>query len=280
MQSNLFPDLHLNDWKETRDTLHKYSQMVGAIRETMSDPHPHWWHISLLVSNRGLTTTPIRKTRDTADDQTFEVSLDLEKHKLKVESSFREEMQITLTGQSLSALCDETCALLTDIGVLTPIEKPSFIDGSPGKYISEKVANYWNALKKINRIMNKFRDELCGERSPVQLWSHHFDLAMSWYSGRLIPGIDPDDAESSKEQMMFGFSTGDENIPDAYFYITAYPIPEGFPNFEMPEGVRWSTEGISGGVLIYDSLVKSNNPEEMLLNYFRTFQHAGAELMK
>jgi hypothetical protein len=280
MQNNLFPDLHLNDWKETRDTLHKYSQMVGAIRETMSDPHPHWWHISLLVSKCGLTTTSIRKTRDPADDQSFEVSLDLEKHKLKVESSFREEMQIALTGQSLSALCDETCALLTDIGVHTPIERPSFIDGSPRKYNQEKARNYWNALEEINRIMNKFRAELSGERSPVQLWSHHFDLSMSWYSGRLIPDKDPDDAESSQEQMMFGFSTGDDGIPDAYFYIIPYPTPESFPNFDMPEGARWNAEGFSGGVLMYETLLKSDNPEELLLNYFRTFQKAGAELMK
>ena len=279
MQNSLFGNLHLNDWKETRDTLHKYSQVVGAIRENFSEPHPHWWHISLHVSDNGLTTTPLPVAKD-SPDKTFEVILDLQNHKLKIASNYRELKQISLTGQSLRALCEETRSLLSDIGVEITIDKEKFSDGKSGEYNEVAVSNYWNSLKEINRIMNKFRAELNGERSPVQLWSHHFDLAMSWYSGKLIPGIDPDDAESSKEQMMFGFSTGDDGIPDAYFYITAYPIPESFPNFDMPEGARWNTEGFSGGVLMYETLLKSNSLEELLLNYFRTFQNAGAELMK
>lgn len=279
MQNILFGDLHLNDWKETRDIIQKYSQMVGAIRENFSEPHPHWWHISLHVSDNGLTTTPLPVVKNSTD-KTFEIILDLQNHKLKIASNYRELKQISLTGQSLRALCEETCSLISDIGVETPIDKEKFSGGKAGEYNEIVVSNYWNSLKEINRIMNKFRAELNGERSPVQLWSHHFDLAMSWYSGRLIPDIDPDDAESSKEQMMFGFSTGDGGIPDAYFYITAYPIPASFPNFDMPEGARWNTEGFSGGVLMYETLLKSDNPEELLLNYFRTFQKAGAELMK
>lgn len=280
MQENVFPELSLSDWKETRDTIHKYCQMVGAIRETMSVPHPHWWHISLIVNEHGLTTTPIKKSKNTIDENLFEVLLDLEEHKLKIIFNYSEEMQIALTGQSLSALCDETCALLADIGVHTPIERPSFIDGTPGKYLPDKAANYWRALKEINKIFNEFRGELSGETSPVQLWPHHFDLSMSWFSGRLVPDKDPSDIESSKEQIMFGFSTGDDTIKDAYFYILPYPVPPGFPNFKLPEGARWNTKGFTGGVLMYESLLKSENPEEMLLNYFRTFQKAGSKLMK
>ena len=49
--------------------------MIGKIREKMSMPHPHWWHISLRVSDRGLTTTPIQKDKS-APGQTFEIILD------------------------------------------------------------------------------------------------------------------------------------------------------------------------------------------------------------
>ena len=67
MQNILFGDLHLNDWKETRDILQKYSQMVGAIRENFSEPHPHWWHISLHVSDNGLTTNPLPVVKNSTD---------------------------------------------------------------------------------------------------------------------------------------------------------------------------------------------------------------------
>ncbi len=271
--------LTLADWKVTRNTIQKYAQMLGAIRENSTEPHPHWWHISLRVTDNGLTTTPLPVVKDSTE-KTFEVILDFQNHKLRIESNYRELKQISLTGQSLSALCDETCSLLTDIGVTPSVDKSKFMDGKQGKYDPEYVMKYWKALKEVNELLNKFRDELDGERSPVQLWPHHFDLSMSWFSGRSVPGKDPNDAESSKEQMMFGLSTGDDGIPDAYFYITAYSIPKGFPNFDMPEGARWNTNGFQGGVMMYDTFANSNNPQEKLLNYFRTFQKAGALVMK
>ena len=101
MQNILFGDLNLNDWKETRDTLQKYSQMVGAIRENFSEPHPHWWHISLHVSDNGLTTTPLPVVKNSTD-KTFEIILDLQNHKLKIASNYRKLKQISLTGQSLT----------------------------------------------------------------------------------------------------------------------------------------------------------------------------------
>jgi len=103
---------------------------------------------------------------------------------------------------------------------------------------------------------------------------------MSWFSGRLVPDKDPNDPDSSKEQMMFGFSTGDDTIPDAYFYITAYPVPEELPNLKTPEDTRWNANGFQGGVMMYEEFAASDNPEEKLLNYFRTFQKAGAGLMR
>ncbi len=279
MSRTQLPPLILKDWRETRDTLQKYVQMVCAIRERMSTPHPHWWHISLRVSEKGFTTTPIPKDKNNPG-QTFEIILDLKNHHLIIESNFREAKRIKLTGQSLCALCEETCSLLTDIGVVLPLDKEKFTDGKSGKYDEIAATDYWTALKEINRITNKFCSELSGERSPVQLWSHHFDLSMSWFSGRLVPGKDSDDAESSKEQMMFGFSTGDDTITDAYFYIAAYPLPEGLSNLKTPEDSRWNSKGFQGEIMMYDSLANSENPEEKLLNYFRTFQNAGAELMR
>ena len=273
-----FPSLSLEEWRGTRDTLHKYAQMIGAVRQSISEPHPHWWHISLRASYKGLTTTPIPNNNG-VPGQTFEMILDLTNHQLVIESNFREVMKIKISGQSLSALCEETCSLLKDIGVSIPIDKEKFNGGKNCEYVETAAENYWIALKEIERIMNTFRSSLKLERSPVQLWPHHFDLSMSWFSGRLVPGKDPNDAESSKEQMMFGFSTGDDSISDPYFYILVYPIPEGFPDFQMPEYSRWNTDGFVGGVMMYDDFAKSKNPEVTLLNFFRTFQKEGAKLM-
>ena len=273
------PSLTLNDWIATRDTLHLYSQMVGKLRELMSPPNPHWWHISLRVSERGLTTTPMSKDKN-SPGQTFEVILDLINHHLIIESNFREIKRIKLTGQSLSALCVETCSLLNDLGVAAPIEKELFKDGKSRVYDKQAATEYWQSIKEIDRVLNVFRSELNSETSPVQLWPHHFDMSMSWFSGRLVPGKDPKDLDSSKEQMSFGFSTGDETIPGAYFYVLSYPVPDGLSKIELPVDARWNTEGFQGGVMMYEAYYNAENPEEKLLNFFRTFQRAGSELMK
>jgi hypothetical protein len=271
--------LTLNDWKGTRDTIQKYAQLVGALREKASIPHSHWWHISLSVTDKGLTTASLPKDKNTPG-QAFELFLDLNNHHLVIESNFRETKRIKLTGQSLYALCKETDSLLKDIGINISIDKDQFSKGKAGEYDEQAVRNYWNAIQEINKIMISFRSTLSGNKSPVQLWPHHFDMSLSWFSGRLVPGKDPNDAELSEEQMMFGFSTGDDGIPDAYFYITAYPIPDGFPNFDMPVGARWNTNGFQGGVMMYDEFASADNPKVTLLNYFKTFQKAGAKMMK
>ena len=143
------PPLPLNEWKETRDTLHKYCRMVGAIREAMSNPLPHSLHTNLLINSKGFTTSSLPKNIS-SPDQTFEILIDLNQKRLSVESNYREPLYITLTGQSLKALCDETCSLLVDIGITPPLEKPSFLEGMRGHFDNELLTNYWKTVTAIN----------------------------------------------------------------------------------------------------------------------------------
>ncbi len=56
--SQQLPILTLSDWNPTRDTLHQYAKIVGKPRGRYMPKSKHWWHITLNVSARGLTTTP------------------------------------------------------------------------------------------------------------------------------------------------------------------------------------------------------------------------------
>jgi hypothetical protein len=114
----------------------------------------------------------------------------------------------------------------------------------------------------------------------VQLWPHHFDLALLWFSGRLVPGQEAADEESADEQMNFGFSTGDEGIANPYFYATAYPWPEGMAEGVLPAGASWNEQGWRGALLMYDVLVEQENPKEYLLSFLRAAQAAGSGRMK
>ena len=47
------PDLTLERWEATKDTLRLWTQIVGKVRLAAA---PHWWHVTLYVDAPGLTT--------------------------------------------------------------------------------------------------------------------------------------------------------------------------------------------------------------------------------
>src|SRR5262245_55224024 len=54
-----WPELPLTAWRDTRDTLHLWTQIVGKIRLALTPWLNHSWHVVLYVTARGLTTSPM-----------------------------------------------------------------------------------------------------------------------------------------------------------------------------------------------------------------------------
>ena len=275
MSNNIFPPLTLAEWQPTLQTLQVYAKLVGKIRRALTPPHKHWFHVSLRLAANGLTTTPVP-----AGDKTFDLTLDLTAHRLIITTSRGEQWLKPLTGQSASQFMEETLTALGAMGIHPEIDRSPFSDAAPGTYDRAAVERYWQALSQIDALFKQFRGELRQETGPVQLWPHHLDLAMLWFSGRLVPGQDPGNAEYADEQMNFGFSPGDSGIPNPYFYITAYPLPKGLTGAPLPGDAVWHTEGFTGAILMYESLVNSDSPAATLLTFLRRVQQAGAELMR
>jgi hypothetical protein len=273
MQS-LFPALPLASWQATRDTLQSYAQVLGKIRRALAPPQKHWWHASLRVAARGLTTTPIP-----AGDKTFELLLDLLDHRLAMDTSRGEKAALPLEGQSPAAFWTGTREALAELGIEVPIDETPFRSEMPGTYDQAAVARFWQALWQVDVVLKQFRSGFRGESSPVQLWPHHFDLAVVWFSGRLVPEQDPDDAEYADEQMNFGFSTGDEGLPEPYFYATAYPRPPKFTEGRLPQPAYWHDSGWTGAVLPYAALTTAGEPRAMLLDFLQATHRSGSEWM-
>lgn len=270
-----FLPLPLTDWQSTRSTIQTYAQLLSKIRGALSPAQKHWWHISLHATAVGLTTTPIP-----AGDKTFELVLDFTQHQLVLTTSLGETAVVPLIGQSAAAYCAETLAVLRGWEIEPAIDRAKFADETVGVYEVTAVAAYWRALAQIDAVLKEFKAGFRGETGPVQLWPHHFDLAMIWLSGRFVPGQDPANADYADEQMNFGFSAGDDSIPEPYFYATAYPTPPGFVGAPLPDGAYWHTSGWKGAALPYAALVGAPNPQDMLLTFWRTAYQAGSDLMK
>jgi hypothetical protein len=275
MLTNTFSPLPFVDWQPTLKTLQTYSQLLGKVRQAFTPPHKHWFHVSLIISAIGPTTTPIP-----VGSKTFEMTLDLTAHKLIIAVSSGQRWETPLTGQSAAQFRDETLQALQVMGIEPDFDRSLFDDDTPGQYRSTAITHYWQALSQIDALFRKFRGELREETGPVQLWPHHFDLAMLWFSGRQVPGQDPENEGYADEQMNFGFLPGDESIPEPYFYATAYPTPAGLIDTQLPGDSYWLTGDFTGAILPYQSLMHANDPAHTLLSYLRVVQQAGAALMQ
>ena len=74
------PKLALEEWEDTKDTLHLWLQIVGKVRLASAAPRNHWWHAPLYVDVRGLTTRRMRASSGTA----FEIRFDFVDHRLVI----------------------------------------------------------------------------------------------------------------------------------------------------------------------------------------------------
>ena len=77
-----WPALPWRDWEPTMSTLHRWVQIVGKLRMALAPPLNHWWHITLYVSARGLTTSAIPYKR-----RSFQVDFDFIEHRLRATDS-------------------------------------------------------------------------------------------------------------------------------------------------------------------------------------------------
>ena len=48
-----WPALPLEEWKDTYDTLHRWTQIVGKIRLATAPLENHWWNTTLYLNSYG-----------------------------------------------------------------------------------------------------------------------------------------------------------------------------------------------------------------------------------
>ncbi len=268
-----FPPLNLNDWQPTRDTLHTFSRALGKIRGALTPPHPHWWHASLRVNDAGLTTTPI--PTDTGNP--FTLQLDFTAHTLVFIPPAGKPVELPLENQSPQSFLQWILDRLDSFGIEPEINRTPFDDAAPLPYDPVHAETFFRALHRINKIFVEFRNSLSGETSPVQLWSHHFDLSLVWFSGRKVNAAPGE--EGDPEQIGFGFSTGDEGIAEPYFYANPWLPPAGIFDTPLPSGAQWHTEGWQGGLLLYRTVAAAPQSDIALLDFLRAVQQNSSKLM-
>src|SRR5919198_474654 len=75
MTATSWPALRVEDWTATRETLHRWTQIVGKVRLAQAPMVNHWWQVTFYVTARGLTTSPIPY-----GSETFQIDFDFVDH--------------------------------------------------------------------------------------------------------------------------------------------------------------------------------------------------------
>lgn len=279
------PELPYQEWRATKDTLHLWCQILGKIKMAHVPPRNHWWHVALGLSVRGITTGRMR-----AGDQAFEAELDLLSDRLVIRTDQGEVSGFPLkNGLSVAEFTSELFALLRtldiDIGILArpyrvPTTTPFTEDLDHAAYDGDAARRFWRILGWTDWVFQEFAGWFCGKTSPVNLYWHSLDLAVTRFSGRRSPagpGLDPVSAEGySHELISFGFWAGDEQTKAPTYYSYTAPEPEGLTDRPLqPEQARWQP---TGGMahLPYEAVRIAADPAQTLLVFLESAYEAGA----
>lgn len=268
MRRDLSP-LPLAEWRATRDRLHRWARLAGAVRRQCSPHRKHWWHIGLVPSARGLTTTPFGTPHGCA-----ELELDLHRGELGLTADDAREQRIALSADPARGGRDELLAALGTLEVA--VDLPRFDAAAGGEYDAAAARRYLRVLHAVASALRQLQAECHEETSPLQLWPHHFDLALGWFSGRAVPGKEHCEPDDRNESVTVGFSTGDDGDPEPYVYAIAYPWPADIDASPLPVG-RWHGPGWNGGYLPWAEAAASGDPGATVLVFARAARRALAE---
>ncbi len=286
-----WPELSYKKGKDTFDTLHMWTQIVGKIKLATLPWVNHSWHITLHIVPTGLTTQTMPYK-----DLNFQIDFDFIEHQLKITTSNGGFKNFDLHGLSVADFYDKIFKLLKELNIdiiirPVPVELENPIpfkkDNVHKTYNEEDVVAFHKALLRIQNVFMTFRSKFKGKCSPIHFFWGSFDLALSFFSGRRapqhpggIPGMPDWVAEEAycREVSSCGFWTGSEGLPEAAFYCYLYPEPEGYKDAKVkPEEAYYNTT-LHEYILPYAAVQQSSDPEKKLLEFLNSTYHAGANL--
>ncbi len=284
----MWPALSSSEWEPTRETLHRWTQIVGKIRMAYAPALNHWWHVALYVDARGLTTSLFPTPAGG-----LEMAFDFIDHQLVVRRTDGATRTIGLYPRSVADFYAETTGRLAELGVSPRIvPRPvEVVDATPfaedthhGAYDADAAQRFWRQLLDGSRVCSAFRSSFIGKASPVHFFWGSFDLAVTRFSGRTAPrhpGGAPNCPDwvmreaYSQEVSSAGFWPGGPREGASYSY--AYPEPDGYRDAVLGPTEASYDEQLGEFVLPYTAVRTAADPDGTLAAFLQTTYAAAAD---
>jgi len=286
-----WPVLDFMAVQDTLETLHQWIQIVGKIRLRTMPWQNHSWHTALYVSAHGFSTHGIPY-----QGQVFQIDFDFKRHKLIIQSSGAEDVEMELRSRTTADFYTELFEKLAGTGIDVSIH------GSPNEmepaipfaknevnksYDPDAAQTIWKAMLKANGVFTKFRSHFIGKSSPVHLFWGAFDLAVTRFSGNPAPPhqggvpnmpLDVMQEAYSHEVSSAGFWPGSKDSPMPAFYAYAYPGDPSFGDQPVsPKEAFYSTD-MGEFFLKYEDVQQSDDPEGMLMDFLQSTYEAAVNI--
>jgi Family of unknown function (DUF5996) len=285
-ESPSWPNLPLDEWQPTRDTVHMWTQIVGKTRLGLAPRLNHWWGATLYVTARGLTTSLMPGAGGGV-----EIEFDFNRHELIVTSTGGGVRRMSLVPRTVADFYAEFRSHLDDLGIDVTINTlpneiaeaiPFDADTVHDQYDAAAMHRFWLSLIDAHRVLSRFRAGFRGKASPVHFFWGAFDLAVTRFSGRPAPphpgGIPncPDwvMAEAySDEVSSCGYWPG--GAAEGIFYSYAYPSPDAFADQPVIPEAAYFDQQLGEFVLPYADVRTARDPDAYLLDFLNSaFQAA------
>jgi hypothetical protein len=285
-----WPAIPVAGWRQTRDTLHLYTQVVGKIRLANEPLANHWWNTTLYVTARGLTTSLMPHPSGRA----FQIDFDFVAHRLDVTTVDGEQRSVPLEPRPVADFYADVMRVLGELGVRTtiwpvPVEIPDAIpfvdDRVHASYDPDAARRFWQTLVAIEGVFKRFRSRFLGKASPVHYFWVPLPLSHPFFWGCPSPphpGGAPNCGPHvmweaySHEVASWGYWPGGPG-EEGVFYAYAYPEPPGYRDTVIaPGGARWD-DGLVEFVLPYEVVRTGADPAATLLEFLQTTYEAAAD---
>lgn len=290
MTETRWPALRVDDWTETRETLHRWMQVVGKVRLAQAPMVNHWWQVTLYVTPRGLTTSAM----PSGDGGTFEIEFDFCAHQLRITVEGGAQREIALEPKSVATFYAEVLDALGSLGLAiriwpVPVEIEDAVpfdqDTAHASYDPVAAQLFWRQLVQADRVMTAFRAGFGGKVSPVHFFWGAMDLAVTRFSGRRAPrhpGGAPNCGDwvmvegYSHELASCGFWPGGGE--EGAFYAYAYPEPAGYDAATVTPQAASYSDDYHQYLLPYEAVRTADDPDATLLGFLQTTYDAAADL--
>ncbi|WP_433422169.1 DUF5996 family protein [Microtetraspora malaysiensis] len=285
----IFPDIPLEAWADSKATVHRFAQIVGKVRLAAGVRRNHWWNVPFHLTGRGTTTRPMGGL----DDRTpvFAIDFDFVDHRLVVNVIDGRTASFSMPGHSVASFYHELFGELNRLGIDVPIRATPFDledhipfaeDTVHRAYDTTMVTRYWQVLSQVAQVLELYAAGFSGKISPVHHFWHTFDIAVTRFSERRVdqePQVDVVTREAySREVISAGFWFGDPDVPEPAFYSYTAPEPPGLEKEPLrPPEARWKPlRGSHLAILRYADARAAADPRGTVLDFLRSAYEAGA----